>query len=102
MDEKHAVALSVGLQTLVLKRCPIHREVFYDDVDPSPAFALALHLMKSRIPCVDAFDNNAHELMDMISETIGAAPPACRACEAGSDWRNNASERRSTEVLTEL
>jgi hypothetical protein len=81
MDSKQAIAIGIALQTHVLKTCPIHQEIFCeDDVDPSAAFALAVELVRQHKPYVSEFNDDAHELTDLLSETIGAAPNACRYC----------------------
>jgi hypothetical protein len=103
MDQKQTIALGIGLQTLVLKRCPLHRQVFYDDVDPSPAFALALELVNSRIPYVGAFDNDAHRLMDLLSEIIAAAPAHCSDCSvAGARHAPAARVRVAAESYSKV
>ncbi len=102
MDQRRSIALGIGLQAQVLKRCPIHRQVFYDDADPSPAFALALELIRSRTPYVGPFDDDAHQLMDVLSETIGAAPEDCPECSRERpDWRAGAENRehRASELV---
>jgi hypothetical protein len=102
MDQKHSIALGIGLQTQVLKQCPIHRQLYYDDADPSPAFALALELVKSRIPYVNAFQNDAHQLMDLLSEAIAASPVECPECGLlHPQWQPGVGERRSNEVMSE-
>ena len=79
--EKRAIAVEIALQTHVLKACPQHNEIFCDDdVDPSNAFGLAVDLVKQRTPYVDEFQGDAHELTDLLSATIGAAPSCCPAC----------------------
>jgi hypothetical protein len=90
MDHKRAIALEIALQTHVLQTCPIHNEIFCDDdVDPSSAFALAVELVKQHTPYVGEFEDDAHALTDLLSETIGAAPTACPRCahvrEAGRE-----------------
>jgi hypothetical protein len=79
--EKRAIAVEIALQTHVLKACPQHNEIFCDDdVDPSSAFRLAVDLVKQHTPFVDEFQGDAHELTDLLSATIGAAPSCCPAC----------------------
>jgi hypothetical protein len=81
IDQKQRVALSIALQTHVLKTCPIHNRLFCDaDVDPAGAFAVAVELVRQRQPCAGHFLGDAHELTDLLSETIGAAPDVCPDC----------------------
>lgn len=82
MQPKSAIALEIALQTHVLQVCPVHRAIFCDDdVDPSAAFSLAVELVREHTPCVIEFEDDAHALTDLLSETIGAAPSACPLCE---------------------
>jgi len=91
MQQKQSIAVEIALQTHVLQTCPIHKEIFRDDdVDPSAAFALAVDLVREHKPYVDEFHNNAHELTDLLSETIGAAPSCCPHCANSPDKRTNA------------
>ncbi len=81
MASKQAIAVEIALQTHVLRACPIHQEIYCDDdVDPSAAFALAVELVRARMPWVQDFHDDAHELTDLLSEVIGAAPNRCRSC----------------------
>jgi hypothetical protein len=81
MNRKHAIAVEIALQTHVLRTCPIHGEIYCDDdVDPSGAFALAVELVREHLPYVDEFHDDAHELTDLLSETIGKAPNGCPHC----------------------
>jgi hypothetical protein len=100
MEHKQAIAVEIALQTHVLQTCPIHNQIFCDDdVDPSSAFALAVELVRQHLPYVDEFHHDAHELTDLLSETIGAAPTACPVC-AGAHERITASmhERSMREL----
>lgn len=86
MQQKNAIALEIALQTHVLRTCPIHREIFCDDdVDPSAAFALAVELVRQHKPYVGEFQDNAHELTDLLSEIIGAVPNCCPGCVASTE-----------------
>ncbi len=80
MEHKQAIAVEIALQTHVLRTCPAHNQIFCDDdVDPSSAFALAVELVQQHTPYVDDF-HDPHELTDLLSETIGAAPTCCPVC----------------------
>lgn len=80
MQQKQTIAVEIALQTHVLQTCPAHNEIFCDDdVDPASAFALAVELVRQHTPCVDEFQD-PHELTDLLSETIGAAPTVCPVC----------------------
>jgi hypothetical protein len=81
MEHKQAIAFEIALQTHVLQTCPVHHEIFYDDdVDPSGAFALAVELVRQHKPYVDEFQDDAHALTDLLSETLSAAPRCCPHC----------------------
>jgi hypothetical protein len=92
MENKQSIAIKIALQTHVLQTCPIHNEIFCDDdVDPSGAFALAVELVKQHTLYADEFHNDAHELTDLLSETIGAAPTCCPHCPSALEKRNSDS-----------
>lgn len=81
MDCKQSVAVEIALQTHVMRTCPEHRELFYDDEsDPASAFALAVELVRQRRPYVGVFDGNPHALTDLLSETLASAPCFCPQC----------------------
>ena len=90
MPQKQAIAFEIALQTHVLRTCPIHNEIYCDDdVDPSGAFALAVELVRQHTPYVEEFENDAHALTDLLSETIGAAPNCCPLCANAKDPRSS-------------
>ncbi len=80
MQQKRTIVLEIAVQTHVLSICPIHHAIYCDDeVDPSAAFALAVDLVGQHQSYVQEF-HDAHELTDLLSETIGAAPTCCPEC----------------------
>lgn len=82
MQRKQVVAIGIALQTQVLKTCPIHNEIYFDDeVDPASAFSLAIELVRQHRPFVQEFENNEHQLTDLLSATLGAAPVCCPECQ---------------------
>jgi hypothetical protein len=82
MDKKRAIAIEIALQTLVLKTCPIHRQIYFDDeADAASAFALAIELVRKHKPYVEEF-HDEHELMDLLSDTLGATPLCCPECQS--------------------
>jgi hypothetical protein len=96
MNRKQAIAIEIALQTHVLRTCPIHGEIYCDDeVDPAAAFALAVELVKEHTPYVNEFQDDAHELTDLLSETISVAPDGCRHCSGvlTQDLANAAAAR---------
>jgi hypothetical protein len=96
MHQRQAIAVEIALQTHVLQTCPVHNEIFCDDdVDPSSAFALAVELVRQHTPYVDEFDQDAHALTDLLSETIGAAPTACPLCAVAHERATGAPARTS-------
>ena len=83
MEKKQAIAIGIALQTQVLKTCPVHHELYFDDdVDPAGAFALAIELVRKRQPYVEDFRNDEHELTDLLSQTLAASPACCPQCES--------------------
>ena len=82
MDKKRAIAIEIALQTLVLKTCPIHRQIYFDDeADAASAFALAIERVRKHKPYVEQF-HDEHELMDLLSDTLGATPLCCPECQS--------------------
>ena len=81
MEKKQLIAIGIALQTQVLKTCPVHRQLYFDDdVNPAGAFALAIDLVRKRKPYVDAF-HDEHELTDLLSDTLGTTPIGCPECQ---------------------
>jgi len=82
-DKKQAIAISIALQTRVLRTCPVHRQVYLDeDADPATAFALAMALIRKQRAYAHEFHNDEHELTDLLSDTLGAAPICCPECQS--------------------
>ncbi len=82
MEKKKTIAIEIALQTHVLKTCPVHRQIYFDDdADAAGAFALALELVRRRMPYVEEF-RDEHELMDLLSDTLSATPPYCSDCQS--------------------
>ncbi len=85
MEKKRAIAIEIALQTHVLKTCPLHRKIYFDDdADAASAFALAIELVRKRKPYVEEFHDDEHELMDLLSETLGATPACCPECRSAT------------------
>ena len=83
MEKKRAIAIEIALQTQVLKTCPIHRQIYFDDdADAASAFALAMELVRKHRPYVEEF-HDEHELMDLLSDTLAATPLCCPDCLGG-------------------
>lgn len=83
MEKKQVIAIGIALQTQVLKTCPVHRKLYFDDdVNPASAFALAIELVRKHTPYVAEFHDDEHELTDLISDTLGTAPSCCPECQA--------------------
>jgi len=81
MEKKQSIAIEIALQTQVLKTCPIHRQIYFDDdADAASAFALAIELIRKHKPYVEEFNDDEHELMDLLSDTLGATPLCCPEC----------------------
>jgi hypothetical protein len=81
------LAIAIALQTQVLKVCPDHNhlycddETFTDDANMARAFAVAIELVRQQAAYGEEFHHDAHQLTDLLSYTIGAAPPCCPDCE---------------------
>jgi hypothetical protein len=83
MDQRQNVAVTIALQTHVLRTCPLHDQLIYDEeADLSSAFALAEDLVRHDRPYVRDFRKSMHELTDLLRETIAAAPMECPLCAA--------------------
>ena len=82
MEKKRVIAIGIALQTQVLKTCPIHNQLYFDDeVNPASAFALAIELVRQHEQYVEEFQNDAHALTDLLSETLGITPLCCPECQ---------------------
>ena len=83
MHKKEFIAIGIALQTQVLKRCPVHGELHFDDEENmGRAFALAVELVRHHTELVGEFGNDSHELTDLLSEVLGRAPACCPRCYA--------------------
>ena len=81
LAKKQAIAIGIALQTQVMKACPIHRHLYFDDdVNPAGAFALAIELVRTQKLVVQDFEDDAHALTDLLSDTLGMAPICCPTC----------------------
>ena len=83
MEKKKSIAIEIALQTHVLKTCPMHHHIYFDDdADAAGAFALAIELVRKHKPYVEEFHDDEHALMDLLSDTLGAAPLCCPDCQS--------------------
>jgi len=81
MEKKQVIAIGIALQTQVLKTCPVHNQLYFDDeVNPAGAFALAIELVRQHKPFVDEFQDDEHALTDLLSDTLGMSPICCPEC----------------------
>jgi hypothetical protein len=88
MGKKQEIAIGIALQTQVLKSCPIHNQLYCNDEqycddeneNMARAFAVAIELVHQHAPYAEEFHHDAHELTDLLSYTIGAAPVRCPDC----------------------
>jgi hypothetical protein len=104
MSKKQEIAIGIALQTQVLKTCPIHNQLYRDDEEPTEdenmarAFAVAIELVRQHKPYAEEFHHDAHELTDLLSYTIGAAPVCCPDCRPQRySVKEEAGERASAE-----
>jgi hypothetical protein len=98
MGKKQEIAIGIALQTRVLKTCPVHNhlycddETLTDDENMARAFAVAIELVRQHETYAEEFHHDPHELTDLLSYTIGAAPECCPDCAApGSRHVNDQS-----------
>ncbi len=85
MEKKQVIAIGIALQTQVLKTCPIHHQLYFDDdVNPASAFALAIELVRRHKPYVEEFHDDAHALTDLLSDTLSTTPKCCPECQSAS------------------
>ena len=87
MNKREEIAISIALQTQVLRTCPIHNQLYCcddesdaDDENMARAFAVAVDLVRQHEPYAKEFHHDAHELTDLLSYTIGSAPLCCPEC----------------------
>ncbi len=86
MGKRQEIAIGIALQTQVLKTCPIHNQLYCDDEESTDdenmarAFAVATELVRQHRPYAEEFHHDPHELTDLLSYTIGAAPASCPDC----------------------
>jgi hypothetical protein len=82
MEKKQLIAIGIALQTQVLKTCPVHNQIYFDDeVNPASAFALAIELVRQRRPYVEDFENDEHALTDLLSDTLATSALCCPDCQ---------------------
>jgi hypothetical protein len=83
VEKKQAIVIGIALQTQVMKACPVHRQLYFDDdVNPAGAFALAIEMVRRHKPFVREFHDDEHALTDLLSDTLGMAPISCMRCNA--------------------
>jgi hypothetical protein len=86
MGKRQEIAIGIALQTQVLKTCPIHNQLYCDEEESTDnenmgrAFAVAIELVRQHQPYAEEFHHDPHELTDLLSYTIGAAPASCPDC----------------------
>jgi hypothetical protein len=86
VGKKQEIAIGIALQTHVLTLCPLHNHLYSgdeeiaDNENMARAFAVAIELVRQHEACVQEFHESTHELTDLLSSTIGAAPDYCPDC----------------------
>ena len=103
IGKRQEIAIGIALQTQVLKTCPIHHQLYCNDEQCSDdndenmarAFSVAIELVREHPPYAAEFHHNAHELTDLLSYTIGAAPASCPECRPQPYERSEAAEGRT-------
>ena len=103
MSKKEEMAIAIALQTQVLKTCPIHNQVYCgddeeggDDENMARAFAVAVDLVRLHEPYAEVFHHDAHELTDLLSYTIGAAPLCCPDCMKAREPMSRRTDQRES------
>jgi hypothetical protein len=89
LGKKQEIVIGIALQTQVLKTCPIHHQLYCDDEqccedddgNMARAFSIAIELVRQHTPYAKEFHYHPHELTDLLSYTIGAAPVRCPDCD---------------------
>jgi hypothetical protein len=106
MSKKEEMAIAIALQTRVLKTCPIHNQVYCcddeeggDDENMARAFAVAVDLVSQHEPYAEVFHHDAHELTDLLSYTIGAAPLCCPDCMNPREPVSRRTEQREPAAV---
>ncbi|MGB6309131.1 MAG: hypothetical protein WBF89_15205, partial [Steroidobacteraceae bacterium] len=100
MSKREEIAIGIALQTQVLKTCPLHNRLYcedvqeFDDENMARAFAVAIELVRQHEPYAEEFHYDAHELTDLLSHTIGAAPLCCPDCAMAQDTAGRRTEVR--------
>jgi hypothetical protein len=85
MEKKQVIAVGIALQTQVLKTCPVHHQLYFDDdVNPASAFALAIELVRNHKPYVEEFHDDEHALTDLLSDTLSTTPVCCPECRSAA------------------
>lgn len=103
IGKRQEIAIGIALQTQVLKACPIHNQLYCndeqcsddDDENMARAFSIAIELVREHPPYAAEFHHNAHELTDLLSYTIGAAPASCPECPPQRYEPSEAAEGRT-------
>ncbi len=100
MGKKAEIAIGIALQTQVLKTCPIHNQLYCDDEqyaddeNMARAFAVAVELVRQHEPYAEEFHHDSHELTDLLSYTIGAAPLCCPDCAQAREPKKRETKAR--------
>jgi hypothetical protein len=81
----------------------VHRKIYFDDeVNPANAFALAIELVRKHRPYVAEFHDDEHELTDLLSDTLGTAPPCCPECQSDASLGSMPDRSRFAESALEI
>ena len=102
MSKREEIAIAIALQTQVLRTCPIHNQLYCCDDEPGAdeenmarAFAVAVDLVRQHEPYAEEFHHDAHELTDLLSYTIGAAPLCCPDCMTAREPVSRRTDQRA-------
>jgi hypothetical protein len=105
VSKKQEIAIGIALQTQVLKTCTLHNHLYFDNDEFSEeenmarAFAVAIELVRQHQPYAEEFHHNAHELTDLLSYTISAAPTCCPECASPRYSVDNTARRTALTAV---
>jgi hypothetical protein len=103
MEKKQVIAIGIGLQTQVLKACPVHRKIYLDEeVNPAGAFALAVELIRKHRRYVEEFHDDEHALTDLLSDALATTPLCCPDCQSAASLGSVPDRSRFAESALEI
>ena len=82
LEEKHAIAVQIGLEVGLLEKCPVHGCVFdaMNDFALDDAFRCAESLIAQNDPMVAVFQGNRRRLHHAVEEVRSGMDNCCPEC----------------------